>query len=856
MLEREGELRVLAGAARDAARGAGSVALVFGEAGIGKSSLVEAARAVLPAEGRMLIGYCDDLATKRTLGPFRDLVGRVGVDLARALRGGADRDEVLAALRAELDWAGHPTVLVVEDVHWADEATLDALRYVVRRVAELPAVLLLTYRVDELTRDHPVQGLIGLASGAPRVHRLPLSRLSVEAVRKLGADRTDADEVYAVTSGNPFFVAEVLAWGEAVPPTVVDAVLARVHRLDRSTQDALEQLAAVPSALDRWLVDALVPDGLGELAAAEQRGLLGVTPDRVAFRHELTRRAVLDSVPAARRVELHARVLAALVERGEPDLSRLMHHAAEAGDVEAIARYGPDAARDAAQAGAHREAIAHYRLVLRQRDRFPPAERADLLRAYAVEMYTAGVAPDAVAVQRAAVELRRELGDPGALGADLRWLSRMHWWAGDRASAEAAATEAIAVLEAAGDDRALALALSNQSQLDMLANRTDQSIALGERAVALATSVGDAAILAHALTNIGTARWNDGDPAGRAAIERALRIALDAGEHEHAIRAYANIIWTLLDFYQLAEAEPYMTAALPLAERAEHIGFLSYLHVSRGRLELGRGEWEAAERSAEAGVGAHLPAVCAALTVQGTARVRRGQPGGDELLARAWELAVRMDELQRLGPVAAARAEAAWLTGDHAAARAIAGPVYDDARRLGNVAWAAELGFWLTVAGQPVPPLSSDHPYAVQAAGRWREAAQWWGAAGCPYERALALSASDGAADLLDAVAELDRLGAEPLARIVRGRLRDLGVSRVPRGPVEATRTNPAGLTSRQVEVVRLLGAGLTNTEIAERLVVSPRTVDAHVAAVLGKLGAHTRQEAAARAAELGIFRP
>ena len=120
---------MLTGAVREAADSHGSVALVMGEAGIGKSCLVEALRLHLPAEGRMLVGYCDDLATPRTLGPFRDLAGGVGTELSRAVADGSDRDRVLTALRTELTWPEHPTVLVIEDVHWADDATLDALRY-------------------------------------------------------------------------------------------------------------------------------------------------------------------------------------------------------------------------------------------------------------------------------------------------------------------------------------------------------------------------------------------------------------------------------------------------------------------------------------------------------------------------------------------------------------------------------------------------------------------------------------------------------------------------------------------------------------------------------------------------------
>jgi hypothetical protein len=151
---------------------------------------------------------------------------------------------VLTALRAEFDWAGHPTVLVVEDVHWADEATLDVLRYLARRIAELPAVLILTYRDDELTREHPLQQLLGQASASGRARRLPLRSLSPDAVRWLSAaSRVDAGQVFALTSGNPFFVTEVLAAGDGgrVPSTVVDAVLARARRLDAATQDALDQ---------------------------------------------------------------------------------------------------------------------------------------------------------------------------------------------------------------------------------------------------------------------------------------------------------------------------------------------------------------------------------------------------------------------------------------------------------------------------------------------------------------------------------------------------------------------------------------------------------------------------------------
>jgi DNA-binding CsgD family transcriptional regulator len=860
MLERDAELSALAHAAREAADRHGSVVLVKGEAGIGKSCLVEALRSHLPAEGRMLVGYCDDLATPRTLGPFRDLVGSVGTELSRAVTDGSERDRVLTALRTELTWPEHPTVLVIEDVHWADDATLDALRYLIRRIADLPAVLVLTYRDDELNREHPLHGLLGQASRSDHVRHLPLRRLSQQAVRQLSAESSvDAHDLFELTSGNPFFVHELLAsaQGERVPPTIADAVMARVRSLDSAVQDVLEQLAVVPSALDRWLVDVLVP-GAGQgtvtaLAAAEERGLLSVSTRKIAFRHELTRRTIADAVPAARLMALNQRVLDALIDHDGSDMARIVHHAAQAGDENAIIRYGPVAGREAAGAGAHREAVAHFGLVLEYHDRFAPDERAELLAQYAIECYTIGAIDKAVEAGQRAVEENRSLDDPRPLGSSLRWLSRIWWMAGNRADAEQAGQEAISVLEGAGDNRLLALALSNESQLCMLAYRHAESIEYGERAATLAREAGDAAVTAHALTNIGISRWLCGDPAGQPLLDEALLVALEAGDVEDACRAYVGLVWNLLDWFRLDEAERYLTAAMKLAEETEFFGILSYMQVARARLDFARGSWDEAIRGAEAAADAFLPARCAALIVLGRVRGRRGQPQAARLLSSAWKLAVQIDELQRLAPAAAACAEDAWLRGDHARVPDIATPVYAEARRLGDRVHQAELGYWLTKAGQPAET-GSGHPYALQAAGQWREAAELWQAAGCPYEHAAALAESPEPGDLLASLEILDELGATPLATLVRGRLRALGTTRIPRGPRGETRVNPAGLTTRQVEVLRLLGMGYTNAQIASQLVVSVRTVDSHVAAVLAKLGAASRREAAASAAQLGVL--
>jgi len=334
---------------------------------------------------------------------------------------------------------------VLEDVHWADDATLDVLGYAARRVESLPALIVLTYRDDEVGPRHPLQRLLGTLAGAPPLHRVALAPLSRAAVRRLAAGTgADADAVHRITAGNPFFVTEVLAApGEHVPASVLDAVTARIARLSPPCRAALDRLSVVPT---RAAPELLGPE-LGVLAEAEAAGVIEADASGLAFRHELARRAVEQSLPAIRRRLLNAAVLAVLQAQERPDPARLMHHALAADDVDTIVAVGPAAARAAAAAGSHRQALAHFDAVRPHLDRLPLPERAAMLDAHAWELYNAHRFREAVETGRAAARLLSGLGDREAHGACLVRLSRHLFMAGETGEAEEVAEQAIEVLD-------------------------------------------------------------------------------------------------------------------------------------------------------------------------------------------------------------------------------------------------------------------------------------------------------------------------------------------------------------------------------------------------------------------------
>ncbi len=853
LLERESHLTELEAALTQAGAGAGRIALVSGEAGIGKTSLIEAFTRRHNTSVPVYWGACDSLFTPRPFGPVHDMAAQLDEKLPVLLASESQHTAIFPTVLSALQ--RQAAIIIFEDVHWADEATLDLLRFLGRRIMRTPILLVITYRDDELSPQHPLRTVLGDLVTSPSARRILLEPLSENGVRTLIGERSiDVSALHSKTGGNPFYITEILANPTSgIPLTIRDAVLARAARLSASAEAVLQAAAVIGMRIEPWLLAEVTGAEAHFIEESMAAGILDSQGDQIAFRHELTRQTILSTLSPQRSLVLHRLVLDSLKAESvtRRDLARMAHHAEAAGDREAVLEFAPLAAQQASAASAHRAAAALYALTLRYADNAPPSERALLHEAHAWESNLVDNQHEAIASRRQAIELWRSVANPIKEGENLAHPTMALLTSGQGQEAQRCSLTAIQILESQPPGKELALAYRNRALLETINRNLGEATSLAEKAVALAEHFGDARMLAMAYDTLGSNLLSIDFERGNEYLQRCLVIAHEAGLEARVATVYANLGSTACDLYRFETAERYLSEGIAYCAERDLDLVRYYLVACLAMTQMYLGHWREASESARdvlEHAGASSRHRLPALVALGRLRARQGESDARELLTGALAIGAVSNLFENIAPIRAALTEVACLEGNREGSLSEARVLYDLAVSKQHPWFAGEAAFWLSQCGEL--PARYDWmaiPYRLQIVGEWQAAADEWERLACPYEQARALAGGDTQAQIT-ALKIFERLGARPAAEILRRNLQNVGALNLPRKPRTSTRENPFGLTERQVEILALLIEDLSNTEISARLHISPKTADHHVSAILEKMDLHSREEAATQA--------
>ncbi len=891
LLERESSMAALARAFAQAQAGTGQVVLLSGEAGIGKSSVISHFAAQLRRErtARVFWGGCDALSTPRPLGPLYDIAAQCGGALAALLQQprptlSAVLGALLAALAAPEGRGAAPSLLIIEDLHWADHATLDLVHLLGRRVMHLPALVVLSFRDGAAFNGSALQRALADFPATTTTH-LPLEPLSLRAVTTLAAqDPRPPEHLMRLTQGNPFFLSEVLERPDgAVPITVRDAVMARVHQLPADARRICEVVSVEPGQAPRAVVDAVFAaepgHGLDDaLDACIVAGILQQVDSDLRFRHELARLAVLDHLPPQRRRNLHAKVLDHLQDLPDTSKARLVHHADGAGLVPMVLELAPQAAADATPLGAHREALAHYVSALRYLEQASTEQQALLLEGWARSAaISAWSSAEVVTAMEKAVALWKSLGQRHRAASTLQEMAFM-WqglWQAD--AAERCLDEAMALLEPDAPPLQLAALFNQRAFFCMRKSATAETLAWSGRArdvmrdagVSAVSGLSDVAVAIDTRVAAGTALMRAGFDEGERMLRACLPDTFAAGLPLPMIACYTYLSESTLRQCRFAEAEAWSREALTRLQDAGDIQHY-YLGV-QAQLLVSRGEYAQAITRAREVLDALTtePGVMqwGMLLAEGVARCRSGAEGGVERLRQCYGISQGPYPYYVL-PAASALVEGLVLQGDEDAARAV---LHEAWSRRGDESspwlvrplqvWARRLGTTLDSADDPSVALENAgygraadaEPLVLELAGDAAGAAAFWARVGAPYEQARCLMAC-GSEGVQQAIAIWTRIGAAAAERQARAEARRQGLRGVRRGPYQSARSNALGLSAREQQILQLLAQGHSNAAIAQQLSRSERTVEHHVSRMLSKTGVAHRAALVAQARKMGAL--
>ncbi len=850
LLERDWEIEYLNRLAARAVAGHGAIVFIGGETGSGKSALVRAFAAQLDSAATVLIGVCDSIPIPGQLGPLRDLAESASAALRESVANGT-RDSVFRAALAELSAHAGATILVFEDVHWADDATLDLLRFLGRRAGSTRGLVIATYRDDDTPRLQRLRLVLGDLATVPDLHRFTLAPLSRDAVATLAKDHPiDLDSLVARTGGNPFFVIELLHHGDdSLPGSVEDAIRARYAHLSESARRVLAFAAILGQKAEIEILRALADHEESALAESVESGALQLAGHSVRFRHDLVRDAVLAALSPMQRMRCFGAVFDFFTAKQiVTDPATMAHLAEEAGRFAAVPAYARAAADRAAIYRSYREAATQYQRALRYSSNLSLSERGELLGRLAEVTFYCGSGETDPGILRELVRYYQATAQQRPLARHLLWLSWVLIDDGLFTEATTCVDEALQIAHDLDDPLLQASALSTQATLTGKTQGPDEALRIASIALDYALAAGDPRVLVQIRASIGAAQLSTDPVAGENTLDACIATARANRFDIEAIDAQCSLGFHWVDTFRLERAERILTDAAGYAATHDLDCWRRWADLGLSRHAFARGNWIRATDLAGSVIhvrtGCFLNRFLGFLTIA-RVRVRRGDPDAGEALDAARASCPEAPYPYLACSLAVVVAEAALLSGDRETAIREATAMLPVAIRLGFAWIAGELAYMLVAAGASLPgTFDPIGPYRHAIAGNWPEAARAWRQLGAPYETARAQVMTGDEPSVRQALTTFDRLGAQPMCAVAAHRLRALGVSSIPRGPRPSTKAHPYGLTAREAEVLEQMGQGWTNSEIAARLFLSQRTVEHHVSSLLPKLGVRSRREA------------
>jgi DNA-binding CsgD family transcriptional regulator len=864
LIEREGVFKQLQSIFQNITEGDGQCVFISGEAGMGKTSVVNAFCRQHKNDCDIFRGACDALFTPRPLAPLFDIIWQVNNQLWPDRHNLEERTELFASFFRELRGRSEKMIIVFEDIHWADEATLDFIKFLARRISQLHCLFILTYRDDDVASHYALRAMLGQLPPHSFI-RLPLKALSRDAVKQMAEEKGfNGEEVYQIAGGNPFYVTEILSsYSLGVPDSIRDAILSAHSRTDEGARQVWDLLSVIPTSFEVKYLEKFQPLYATAIENCLNHQILLIQDGFISFKHELFRRTIESSLSPLKRLALNKKILELLREVFEQngEIERIIHHAKNANDYDTVYHYAPMAAKQAASVGAHTEAARLYLSAIEYHYETDKDLLLQLYEGYAYECYLTNQVKEAIIYTTKSLNLWKEKAEPEKIGNSYCFLSRLWWIEDNLKNAENAAGQAIEVLESQPASHAKARAYSLMSQLKMFSDLPEECVYWGEKAISMATALSDYGILSYALGNVGSIKIRKpaNQQQGLSMLKESLRIALQNSFPDYAGMAYTNLAYNgvIIKDYRLAKEA--LDSGIPYCDENDLDLWRLYLLTVKAKYLLETGDWSAAYEIAGKLAGDDKPAKIIkiyALTILAAVDMR--QRDNEQILTRlneAKESAFETAEPQRIIQALTTFLEYEWIRDQHVIEKELLDTAIKMTKERGNIYGNSEFAFWLYKArGQRLELSEIYEGFDTGDAAKAKKTSRLWKQAGCSYNEALTLFAGTDE-DKREAVTLVQALGADNVFQKMKSLMRSSGMKSIPRGLQKSTQSNPAQLTRRELDILQLMREGLQNKEIAGRLFISAKTVDNHISSILFKLDSSTRAKAVNEAVRLEILK-